>query len=37
MKIDDNIDLNKEYDKFFSKPIERRPEEVVAYEDIVER
>ncbi|EAR95409.1 DnaJ domain protein (macronuclear) [Tetrahymena thermophila SB210] len=37
MKIDDTIDLNKEYEKFFSKPIERQPEEVVAYEDVVER
>lgn len=31
MKIDPNIDLNKEYEKFFSKPIERKPEEVVVF------
>ncbi|KAL4464808.1 hypothetical protein ABPG74_011369 [Tetrahymena malaccensis] len=37
MKIDDTIDLNKEYEKFFAKPIQRQPEEVVVYEDVVER
>lgn len=38
MKLDPKtVDLDKEYEKFFSKPIERQPEEVVAYEDVVER
>lgn len=30
-------ELQKEYEKFFSKGVERPPEHVVVYEDILER
>lgn len=29
--------LQEQYDKFFSKGIQRAPEEVVVYDDVVER